>query len=498
MRNRTVTLLAILLAVLSSAEVCAREQTIVLGDESGWGAQARTDRLVQVPGRLGSTNLELMPYRNDADSETELLLHFDTEPLTDEAGNFVVAAETPEISTTTRRSGTGSLLVDEPADVVRITPEGSVLFRPGVEWGSFTLEFWLYPVTLSEGDTVIEWTGREDGRLNFREQRLWVGLHNRRLEVSFENFFVPPDQSALTVTLEGDNGLIPRQWAHHVIRFSDETGLLEYLVHGRTVDVTHVSGSGSEDGTVFFPRVAVFPDEAIQIVPAFTGAIDELRLLRRFETQTETPLFHPSGGVYESEVLDLGSPGARVTGISADATTPAMTDVFLYYRLANTRNGVTGVDAEWVPVTRLEDNNLTTGRFVQLRAELLPDPQTPQSPVLSEIHLSYVPDPPPLPPAGLRATPGNGQVELSWAPVLEEDIQGYLVYYGLQPGRYFGRGADLGPSPVDVGEATSVIVSGLENGTLYYFAVSAYDTAGAPGTRELSNEVAARPARVYR
>lgn len=498
MSKRTTTFLAILISFLALEGVCAREQTIVLGADDGWESTTLLERLVRVSGRYGGDDLQIMPYRNEIDSDTELLLHFDSLPLVDAAGLFAVSATSPELSFTTSRAGTASLLVDDQADVVELTPVSSELFESGVEWGSFTLEFWLYPVALTQGERIVEWDGREDGHLDFRAQELLVEIHNRRLRFSLVNFFVPPDGSAYTVTLEGDSGLIPRRWSHHTLRFSAETARLEYLVDGRTVAVTHISESGREDGSVFFPRTSVYPSESIRLVSSFTGAIDEFRLLRRFGPDPDIPQFHPAGGVYESGVIDLGSPGATLTGVFAITQTPAMTDVFLYYRIGNTRTGATSVDGGWMPVGLDEAFPACAGRFVQLRAELLPDLRTVESPVLSEIRLTYVPDPPPQPPVGLDAVPHDGWVELSWAPVLQEDIQGYLVYYGVQPGRYFGSGGDLGPSPIDVGQATAITLYGLDNGTLYYFAVSAYDAAGVHSATELSAEVAARPARVYR
>jgi len=470
----------------------------VLGADDGWESTTVFERLVHVGGRYGSVDLQIMPFRHEIDLDTELLLPFDSLPLIDIAGRFAVSAAAPELSVTTSRAGTAGLLVNDSSDAVTVTPINSELFEAGVEWGSFTLEFWLYPVTLTQGERIVEWGGREDGALDFREQKLLVEIHDRRLRFSFVNFFVPPDGSEYAVALEGDSGLIPRRWSHHMLRFSDETARLEYLVDGQTVAVAHVSESGREDGSVFFPRTSVIPSEMIHIVPSFTGAIDEFRLLRRFETDPEIPQYHPAGGTYESGVIDLGSPGATLTGVAAISRTPAMTDVFVYYRVANTRSGTTSVDGEWVPVGHGEPFLAQSGRFVQIRAELLPDLRTAASPVLSEIHLTYLPDPPPHPPVGLEVVPHDGRVELSWAPVLQEDIQGYLVYYGVQPGRYFGSGGDLGPSPIDVGQVTAITLSELENGTLYYFAVSAYDVAGVHSPKELSAEVAARPARVYR
>jgi Malectin domain/Bacterial TSP3 repeat len=69
------------------------------------------------------------------------------------------------------------------------------------------------------------------------------------------------------------------------------------------------------------------------------------------------------------------------------------------------------------------------------------------------------------------------QVSLSWnAPTTNQDgtslndLAGYKVYYGFAPQSY-----DV---TTDVGLTTSAVISGLEDGRTYYFAVTAYDTSG--------------------
>ena len=61
-------------------------------------------------------------------------------------------------------------------------------------------------------------------------------------------------------------------------------------------------------------------------------------------------------------------------------------------------------------------------------------------------------------------------VRVSWNINTEPDLDGYIVYYGTYSGSY--------QQSVDVGLTTSRDIDELDQGTTYYFAVSAYDTSG--------------------
>ena len=59
---------------------------------------------------------------------------------------------------------------------------------------------------------------------------------------------------------------------------------------------------------------------------------------------------------------------------------------------------------------------------------------------------------------------------VSWSPNTETDLAGYKIYYGTSSGAY--------DDALDVGNETSFAVNGLVKGTVYFFAVTAYDFSG--------------------
>jgi len=91
----------------------------------------------------------------------------------------------------------------------------------------------------------------------------------------------------------------------------------------------------------------------------------------------------------------------------------------------------------------------------------------------------------PSAPSVLNVSAGDKQVTISWHPVTEEDFGVYRIYYGASP------------EPTSIADSTSsildttVTVTGLTNGTAYYFRVTAADTFG--NESDFSNEVSATP-----
>ncbi len=91
----------------------------------------------------------------------------------------------------------------------------------------------------------------------------------------------------------------------------------------------------------------------------------------------------------------------------------------------------------------------------------------------------------------VKAVAKNGAVELSWDVATDDTgVTGYKIYYGTKPVMNAGDQYEFGP--LDVGNKIKNEVTALQNGTKYYFTVTAYDAAGNE-SENYSTEVSATP-----
>lgn len=93
---------------------------------------------------------------------------------------------------------------------------------------------------------------------------------------------------------------------------------------------------------------------------------------------------------------------------------------------------------------------------------------------------------PPAAPQNLSASAGNGEVTLSWNKNTEPNFLRYRIYRGLT-----SQGETLADSTSGGVTDTTRVITGLANGTTYFFRITAVDNAGLESG--YSNEVGAVP-----
>lgn len=468
------------------------DSRLTVGREDGFRSLESLQGVKIVTGPDKTTDLVLTDIRPAADMNTDLHLGFDEIPVRDSARRYEVRTEGDGIvvSPAYRMRGFGAGAFQFGSRLVLI-PGRDALFYPGTAWGDFSIEFWMYPATLNEGERILWWRGTEEGRPEYQEVSCTVA--GRSLVWRFEDFFKSPGGPAKTLELRGSTPLIPRRWRHHAVRFDSASGLIEYLLDGRPEAVIYAGRSGREDGKVMYPRLA--RGGPLVIGDGFTGFLDEFRISRSFIDNPDLSAYSASGGSAETLSFDLGYGGSLLKKIDAAYRTPSDSAAFFYFKIAE--NSADFRNTDWTPfVPGTPFSAAPRGRFVVLRMELFPDGNQAESPRISDLSLVYEKNSPPPAPSFLAAIPGDGKIQLRWSPVPDSNVLGYNIHYGTRPGVYDGN--EAGPSPLKVGKVTSLALEGLTNGKLYYFVVSAYDGMSDYISADFSRETSARPSRLHR
>ncbi|GHU01964.1 hypothetical protein FACS1894147_02850 [Spirochaetia bacterium] len=502
------------------------EKTFVIGASAGWNLIEQRTGIDEVsalrPHPVLALKAAATVVSGGIDPALDMALSFDEgrpQSFADKTGHYRVYAGPALSAADSRwaRAGSGAALFngagggDSPALVpLTLVPGTGAALAAGRYVGDFSLEFWLYPMNLENGEQILAWSSsKQSSAGDFVFQRIYCTASKNRLQWSFDDFFSSPDgKQSLTVSLNGFSPLAPRSWSHHLIRFDSGTGLLEYLVNGKAEAITHTTPTGREGGQVYTPHMG--EDGRMTLGGRFMGLLDEFKMYSRYVESPGLGKYPAAGGRVESRPIDLGKGNSSLLTVEAAGGRASITGKTIqneysgagafsfrdnaalqfFIRAADSPYQWTGED--WRPFTpgaALPPE--VKGRFIQLAADFYPSGNGESTPYLDELRIVYRNNGPPLPPGLLTAAARDGAVELSWRPSPGQDTAGYLVYYGTAQGEYFGREAVQGASPLDAGGQTSLRIEGLRNGTLYYFAVAAYDRTGEPG--EFSREAGARP-----
>jgi hypothetical protein len=536
----------------SGSLFCIGEKTVSLGGEAIWRMASYRAGITEI--NLVRSNpvlvLSTEGRAQRAPSVPDLQLSFDEghiDRFRDASGRYRIYT-LPMITAVDNRyarAGNGAVLFSgsdhshitnnsrNPREVygpLTIKPENdSALFAGNTHIGDFTLEFWLYPQHLENGEQILLWisslpeqstvvTGRPTADHTF--QRILCLASKNRLQWSFIGFFLAPDaQKRIDIIMTGKSAIVPKIWSHHLIRFDSVTGMIEYAVNGQVEAIDYTTPTRREGGEVYTPIAG--EDGMFVLGDGFSGMMDEFKIHGSLAPTPAMQKYPLRGGRIETTAIDLGDGSNGVIKLEASGGRMSIRNArtvseykrngrFLFSDDSEMQFFIRGSnnphrwDSAWRSVTPGADiEEAIVGRYVQLAVDFYPSADGESSPYLEELRVTYYPDEPPLPPAQLTAVAIDGAVQLQWRNSPDSNTRGYLVYYGTSGDDYFGEDSSMGVSPIDVGRRNSVTIEGLKNGTLYYFRVAAYSYKGYDNLAELqsgqrhigefSREVRARP-----
>ncbi|WP_051010711.1 LpqB family beta-propeller domain-containing protein [Salinibacter ruber] len=185
-----------------------------------------------------------------------------------------------------------------------------------------------------------------------------------------------------------------------------------------------------------------------------------------------------------------GSAGDGTVDLGWDAVSAEDLGGYNVYRSTSSISDISGkspLNESLLPGTSYTDDGVENGTTYYYVVSAV-DTSGNESGSSSEVTASPSDMTAPAAPSGFSGSAGDGTVDLGWDGVSAEDLGGYNVY------RSTSSISDIsGRSPLNESllSGTSYTDDGVENGTTYYYVVSAVDTSG--NESDPSSEVTASP-----
>ncbi|GMO57097.1 MAG: hypothetical protein Ta2A_02590 [Treponemataceae bacterium] len=514
--RRLIFFAALTILLLGFAPIFCIEKSASFGGKKGWASSAQVQRgLTFAQGRYGYQSLVLSPNSRKTTDYTDILLDFEDAALHDGAGNYTVIAS-EFLPATKVVMGNGAAL-SRGTGGARLRAGQNALFGTSGSAGSFTIEFWLRPSIAENGEVIFAWRSSRIINNHPFYQTITACFFDNRFEWNFHNVFAGERDLVEDVFLRSAGTIIPQTWSHHILSFDEESGLFEYVIDGRTADMTFVTSTKREGGEIY--QAILGNRSNIELCPQFSGTIDDFRIVRQpFSQMNENAyfantrsggtigasariagkagahydLYAVEGGRFVSQPIQAAA-GASVKTLESIVDVPSETAVRFFVRGGDNAFAWTENEPAWIPIRGNVPASGVIGKYFQIAADLYPDGSGTKSPSLSEVSIKWQEPVNPLPPFNVRAVAGEaGTVTISWSFSVDDNSSGYYVYYGERAGEYISYNASQGASPVRVTGGNSITLTGLKSGKIYYFAVASYSKLGDRIIGDFSKEVSAR------
>lgn len=517
--------LGLCLPLASSGAISSAENKVMIfGGKEGWSKVINRKSVTEGKGRFGYNAMMLSTNSRKSTEDTDLLLDFEKRPFKDKSAKYTVVASDFGISKDAAM-GKGAALsrgqMNKTGGMI-IRGMNTSIFGTEGPTGSFYIEFWLKPSVAENGEVVLSWrSSRKSGYVldrngdietkNVLYQMFLCSFLNNRLVWDLTNMFDTLEvgiqsnrynrEANEVISLKGLKNVVPGKWSHHALIYDDANGALEYRVDGVLEDIKYITSTKHEGGAVYPMCLGVPAD--IEICSSYTGMIDDLRIQRGTKADALSFAAENAAGLdYSRYSTDLGrfetepilvSPASTIESLVALMTMPPQTDVRLYVRSGDNFYNWNDTFPKWHSVKSGESIEGISGRYFQVACDLMSDGGGEISPSVTELQLHYAEKSSPLPPFNVRASAGDGSVTINWSHSVDESAGHYYVFYGTKSGEYLCRTAAEGASPIDAGDNNALTITGLKNGTIYYFAVAAVSKYDRRIQGTLSKEVYARP-----
>ncbi len=440
----------------------------------------------------------------DINENVDLYLAFDDKTKKDITGNYNVTYSKFLLSNNIYFNNNSAYFVSDE-DRIELIGSKSSFFQSGVTLGSFSISFWLYPVSNAVEETILNIGGNYYNKKEDRteEEAIRCKLKNGKIIWEFINVFFINETKINKIEIDSITRVIPEKWSLINITYNSYSGIIKLYINGSEVGIGVATIDGNLHSSVLNIRFNPINRCFIKIAPSFLGAIDEFYIFKDVIV-TSNEKYSSDGGEIISKVIDMGKGGIRIKKVNMEDLKNNNSEIFYFYRYSDKPFYADEQYSEDIKWTLFDFNKIPYDkiRYIQWKILLLPGNDNNNSPAFKSVGILYDKDIPPAKPVGLKAIVKDNGIILKWVRNSEKDIKGYKIYYGTKANYYFGKGALNGESPIIIDtrenfDKEGITIKGLKNNIMYYFAITAFDDEDKTNESDFSEEISVRPIEGY-
>lgn len=353
---------------------------------------------------------------------------------------------------------------------------------------SFTLEFYLNPYRIRMNSQVLSKTAIYSDNGITKSSGIKANIINGRLVWQFNNLFSYNGVYTNVILSEGEY-LKENEWRHHSVSFDASTGKLVKYIDGLEEQVIYLTSTGDATGSPYIIEFDNIKLDPLYLGQGYIGGLDAFYFTPRYKQKFDLYGYTSEGEII-SKVIDFKNKNTFIDSVNYTGNFTNGSNIDLYYRASDYYFAPDDLNIAW---ERLADDTNTmsnnSSRYVQIRAILKSDVYRNITPVLNNVSIVYHYAKSPLVPINLNAvSAGANSVMLRWEGS-HENITGYKIYYGTKSGVY----NEAQYTPIVVGKQNEYVVTGLNEGEVYYFTITAIGGEGGNVESGFSEEVYVRP-----
>ena len=467
-----------------------------MGGEKGWsGVTEKVVNLNFTEGYYGYDAYAISAKTHKMTDKTDLYVSFEDRNVSDRTGNYTILENRTYFTNNEAAGRVAGISREDDTMLSFMGGKNSIFGKSGLV-GSFSIEFWICPSVCVSGENLFFWRSSRNIKQYSAYQTIDCSFMNGKVEWKILNVFYDVNDNPYDFILTSHSNVMPEKWSHHYICYDAEEGTLEYYIDGKLEDFKFTTDTGNGYGQYLLLEFGM--PAKIEIAKSYVGAIDEFVISKNVRHYLDTNPKSSEIPYFFSSPLATKKSGCVLTSIEVLSETPPQTELEFFVRGVQNAFELSEdyskySSTEWVAVKNGIPEKEVVGRYFQVAAYFYSDGNGSISPSLTQINVNYKEPELPIPPVLVTAKSSDSKVLLSWNDNNYDGKYGYLVYYGTHSGEFIGVGFDQGDSPIDCGSNTSIEVTGLENGKIYYFTVASYLKDYPDIIGENSREVHARP-----